>query len=223
MHDELARLYPPLGLEITCGDITLRAFRDTDLPAYSELIASPLFDDELAPYVFAWWDRDPAERHLDSLQFLWRQRANVSPASWSLKFGVFEQDRLIGAQDLDAKDFARLRVVHSGSYLRLDAQGRGIGTLMRQMVLVLAFDHLGAERAESAAIVGNERSMAVSRHCGYHLDGMEVVLNGERRVDLQRVAVTPSTFIRPSAPVQVQGLTGDLRRMLGLDPVRAEA
>ena len=65
--DELARLYPPLGLRVTAGDLTLRMFRDSDLTAYAELISSRLFADEDAPHVFAWWDRDPAVRQLDSL------------------------------------------------------------------------------------------------------------------------------------------------------------
>lgn len=108
-----------------------------------------------------------------------------------------------------------LRVVESGSYLRLDAQGRGIGTLMRQMMLALAFDHLGALRAESSAITSNTMSLAVSRHCGYQLDGTSVMLNGERRVELQRVVVTPATFIRPDVEVRVHGLSAELLQQLG--------
>lgn len=215
--DELARLYPPLGLRVTAGDLTLRMFRDSDLTAYAELISSRLFADEDAPHVFAWWDRDPAVRQLDSLQFLWSGRAGIKPDAWQLQFGVFEGDRLVGSQDVGAKDFGKLRVVSSGSYLRLDAQGRGVGTLMRQMVLVLAFDHLGAVRAESSAILGNEASLAVSRHCGYELDGLQVETNGERRVELQRVAVTPASLVRPTAEVTVEGLTPELRAQLGID------
>lgn len=216
--DELARLYPPLGLRVTAGDLTLRMFRDSDLPEYAELISSRLFADEEAPHVFAWWNRDPAVRQVDGLQHLWSWRAGIKPEAWQLQFGVFEGDRLVGSQDVGAKDFAKLRVVSSGSYLRLDAHGRGLGTLMRQMVLVLAFDHLGAVRAESGAILGNEASLAVSRHCGYELDGLEVATNGDKRVELQRVAVTPDTFVRPADTVTVEGLTRPLREQLGVDP-----
>ena len=113
--DELARLYPPLGLRVTAGDLTLRMFRDSDLTAYAELISSRLFADEDAPHVFAWWDRDPAVRQLDSLQFLWSGRAGIKPDAWQLQFGVFEGDRLVGSQDVGAKDFGKLRVVSSGS------------------------------------------------------------------------------------------------------------
>lgn len=215
--DDLARLYPPLGLRITAGDLTLRLFRDSDLPAYADLISSRLFADEDAPHVFAWWARDPDVRRIDGLQHLWSGRASIKPEAWGLQFGVFEGDRLIGSQDLGARDFAKLKVVSSGSYLRLDAQGRGIGTLMRQMILVLAFDHLGAVRAESTAVVGNEPSLGVSRRCGYVLDGTQVTTNGDARVELQRVVVTPATFVRPDTVVTVDGLTPELREQLGLD------
>ncbi|TRY18049.1 GNAT family N-acetyltransferase [Tessaracoccus rhinocerotis] len=218
MIDELAQLYPPFGLSVRAGDITLRVFRDSDLPAYAELVSSPIFADDDAPHVFAWTQGDPAKRLTDSLQFQWAARSSVGPEDWQLPLGVFEGERLVGSQDLSAKHFAKLGVVGSGSYLRLDAQGRGIGTLMRQMVLVLAFDHLGAVRAESSAVVGNAASLAVSRHCGYALDGFEVSLNGERRVELQRVAVTPETFVRPDVEVTVSGVTPELRTLLGAVP-----
>ena len=215
MDDELADLYAPFGLRVSAGSLSLRLFRDADLPEYSELISSKLFDDETARHVFDWWTKNADERLRTAQQFLWAARAGLGPESWTLTMGVFEGDRLIGSQDVGAKDFAKRRVVDSGSYLRLDAQGRGIGTLMRQMMLVLAFDHLGAVRAESGAIMGNHRSLAVSRHCGYQLDGTEVVLNGEKRVELQRVVVTPETFIRPDVEVRVEGLTAGLLEQLG--------
>ncbi len=221
--DDLARLFPPFGLVVTAGNITLRLIRDSDLPAYADLTASPVFADERANYVFNWLSAEPVDRLLNSQQFLWSARAGIGPTDWKLTLGVFDSGRLIGSQDLSAQDFTRLRVVTSGSYLRLSEQGRGIGTLMRQMILVLAFDHLGATRAESSAIVGNERSLAVSRHCGYELDGTEVKAHGQQRVELQRVAVTPETFVRPDVAVEVAGLTQDLREQLGAPALVAEA
>lgn len=216
MDDDLADLYAPFGLRVTAQDITLRLFRDSDLPAYAELISSRLFADETAPHVFDWWARDPVVRLREGIQWLWRARSGITPKEWTLTLGVFDGDRLIGSQDVSAREFAKLRVVESGSYLRLDAQGRGIGTLMRQMMLVLAFDHLGAVRAESGAILGNDMSLAVSRHCGYQLDGTAITTNGETRVVLQRAVVTPETFIRPDIGVQVSGLTTEFLQQLGV-------
>ena len=215
MDDDLSRLYPPFGLVVTAGDITLRLLRDSDLPAYADLITSPLFEDENVNFVFNWLTEDPAVQLRNSQQFLWSSRAGIGPDGWRLTLGVFESGRLIGSQDLSAQNFNTLRVVRSGSYLQLAAQGRGIGTLMRRMALTLAFDHLGAVRAESAAIFGNDRSFAVSRHCGYALDGTSVTSNGEDRVELQRFVVTPETFIRSDGDVRVEGLTPALMELLG--------
>ena len=79
-----------------------------------------------------------------------------------------------GAQDVSAERFGERRTVTSGSWLTLDAHGNGYGRLMRQAMLVLAFDHLGALRAESAAVVGNAPSYGVSRACGYIDNGTEI-------------------------------------------------
>ena len=70
------------------------------------------------------------------------------------------------------------------------------------------------------AAVDNKASLAVSGHCGYRLDGVQVAMNGERRIELQRVAVTPDTFIRPRAEVRVTGLTFELRRQLAVGDQR---
>lgn len=215
MDDQLAALYAPFGLLVTAGDIALRLIRDSDLPAYAELVSSPLFADESADFVFDWWLQEPEARLRRGLQWLWKSRAGISPEDWKFSMGVFHAGRLVGFQDMSAQNFATLRVVTSGSYLRLEYQGRGVGTLMRQMALVLAFDRLGATRAQSIAACDNERSLFVSRRCGYALDGTAVGMNGKKRLAMQRVVVTPKTFIRPDVEVKVSGLTSALREQLG--------
>lgn len=216
MDDQLVGLYPPFGLLVTAGDIALRLLRDSDLPAYAELVSSPLFADESADFVFDWWLKEPEPRLRNGLRWLWKSRSEIAPEEWKLSLGVFEDGRLIGFQDMSAQKFATLGVITSGSYLHLEDQGRGIGTLMRQMALVLAFDHLGALRAQSMAAHGNARSLSVSRRCGYALDGTSVAANGEKRLEMQRVVVTPTTFIRPDVEVKVAGLTSTLREQLGV-------
>lgn len=212
---QLAELFPPLGLRVTAGDLTLRLLRDEDLPAYAALVAGPVFEDLEADHVFGWYRAPVDERVRGGLQFHWSARATLSPAHWTLCLGVFRDERLIGQQDVSARDFARRRVVTSGSWLTRDLHGRGYGALMRRAMLVLAFDHLGARRAESAATLGNERSYRVSRACGYEADGTEVEVDGDRVVTRQRFALTPEQLVRPAVPVEVTGLTPALRTMLG--------
>lgn len=147
LADPLPDLYPPFGLRITAGPLTLRPLRDEDLPEYAALMHRPIFADMDSDQVFPWCDVDPDERVARSVQFQWQLRSKAGPTDWNLSFGIFHQERLIGMQDLGASHFAVRRVVGSGSWLTLDEQGKGHGTLMRQAVLVLAFDHLGAQPA----------------------------------------------------------------------------
>ncbi len=215
LADPLPDLYPPFGLRITVGPLTLRPLRDEDLPEYAALLHRPIFADMDSDQVFPWYDVDPDERVARSVQFQWQLRSKVGPTDWNLSFGIFHQERLIGMQDLGASHFAVRRVVGSGSWLTLDEQGKGHGTLMRQAVLVLAFDHLGAQRAETSAVVGNGASYGVSRSCGYREDGLLVVEENGRAKTQQRFSLTPEQFRRPDVAVEVEGLTGALRGLLG--------
>lgn len=211
----LAQLHPPFGLKIHAAELTLRPLSEQDLPEYAALLKEPIFAEPEAEYVFPWYRADPQARVREALRFQWRLRADFQPDHWTLAFGIWAGDRLIGCQDLTARSFTIRRTVSSGSWLTASAQGRGFGKLMRQAVLVLAFDHLGARRAESSAALDNARSIAVSRACGYVDNGTAVSELYETPVLEQRFLVTPETFQRPTVTVEVEGLTGDLRSMLG--------
>lgn len=220
--DPLVDIFPPFGLRITAGDLTLRILRDEDLPAYTALLREPIFEDESSDLVFPWYAVDVEERVRSSVLFQWRLRSQLSAEDWTISFGVFVGDRLIGMQDLSGKQFALRRTIGSGSWLTLGEHGKGYGKLMRQAALVAAFDHLGAQRAESEAVVGNVRSYGVSRGVGYMDNGTEVIEeNGQRKV-LQRFVVTPERFRRPKVPVQVTGLTAELRERLGATETGAD-
>ena len=213
----LEELFPPSGLRVTAGPVELRPLRDDDLAAYAALVTDDLYpgEEREADFVFGWWHESQREGALPSLRWIWRQRADFTPAAWRFTLGVFEGGRLIGMQDLGATDFAVLRLVTSGSLLHPDARGRGLGTLMRRAVLTLAFDHLGAVRAESRATLDNARSRRVSAKVGYIEDGTALRAEGDQAITEVRMVVTPDSFIRGPEPVTVAGLTPALRRMLG--------
>jgi len=61
--------------------------------------------------------------------------------------------------------------VETGSWLGRRFQGRGVGTAMRTAVLALAFEGLGARRAETGAFEDNPASLAVTRKLGYRPNG----------------------------------------------------
>ena len=108
-------------------------------------------------------------------RYFWRERAAVVPGTWMLNFAVLEDGVPIGVQDLRAVDFTPLRTVSTGSWLTRSRQGDGLGTEMRVAVLAFAFDHLGAEVAESGALDWNEASLGVSRKLGYRDNGVKRV------------------------------------------------
>jgi RimJ/RimL family protein N-acetyltransferase len=216
---DLSSLFPPFGLVVTSGPLMLRLLRDEDFPEYTELLRKPIFDRADADYVFPWYAVPEEERVKNSVTFQWAQRARSTPEDWVLTFGVWADGTLIGSQDINAKHFAKTRMVGSGSWLTLDAHGKGYGGLMRRTVLALAFDHLGARRAESSAEVSNAASFAVSRSCGYQPNGDAVAMDmdGVVRTE-QRFVVTPETFVRRDVQIEVTGLAPELRVQLGVDP-----
>ena len=165
--------------------------------------------------MFPWYRAEPEVRVREALRFQWRLRSELSADRWTLPLGIWAGGRLIGCQDISAERFAERRTVTSGSWLTLEAHGRGYGTLMRQAMLVFAFDHLGARRAESSAVLGNAASFGVSRACGYIENGTQISSLRGSVEEEQRFLVTPETFRRPTAPVEVEGLTPALREMLG--------
>lgn len=210
----LEDLFPPFALRITADDLTMRLMRDSDLPEYAALLHEPVFDPAFEHACFAWLGEDLAATAKSAVQFQWAQRAAIGGDDYEIPFGVWWKGRLVGSQGLRLKEFASLRTVDSGSWLTRSAHGQGIGTLMRQAILVFAFDHLGAERAESAPEDGNLPSLAVSKRLGYRPNGAAVVMEGGRRRLHHHMVLTPDDFVRPEVELQVEGFTPELRRML---------
>ena len=130
-------------------------------------------------------------------QWYWRCRGNMSPQEWTLLLGIWHDGEFIGCQDVEAKDFATLKTVSTGSWLRQSVHGRGFGKEMRAAVALYAFDWLGAEVAESEAAAWNQQSLGVSRSLGYELNGVTRAAWGGKRQEAQKVRLTPATFNRP--------------------------
>jgi RimJ/RimL family protein N-acetyltransferase len=119
--------------------------------------------------------------------------------------GIWHNSEIIGCQDIEARDFATLRTVTTGSWLKRSVHGRGFGKEMRAAVISYAFDHLEAEVAESEAAAWNEKSLGVSRALGYELNGVTRSAWGGIRQDVQKVRVTPEQFKRPDWALKVEG------------------
>ena len=64
-------------------------------------------------------------------------------------------------------------------------------------------------------MIGNAPSYGGSRACGYVDNGTEISTMPGSNEEQQRFLVTPELFRRPDVPVDVEGLTAQLREMLG--------
>ncbi|HET9851219.1 MAG TPA: GNAT family protein [Candidatus Limnocylindrales bacterium] len=217
----LRDLWPLYDLRITTGDLQLRYPTEAELPAFADIIEAGLHPPGEMPFGMAFTDPPSAERNFSSYQWWMGSRGRWSADEWVLTFGVWEHDRPVGFQDVRAERYPVFRTVHTGSWLGLPYQGRGIGKLMRQAVLALAFDHLGARVAETSAFLDNHASNRVSLGVGYEKNGLgELAPHGVPRATQQFRMTLEGWRSRPRPEVRVDGLEASLH-LFGLEPPAA--
>jgi len=202
---ELSRYWPPFGLTLTTPRLVLRPIRDEEIPAAAQAALSGIHEPGRSPFSRPWAEAPAEELGANMAQWYWRCRGNMSPQEWTLLLGIWHDGEFIGCQDVEAKDFATLKTVSTGSWLRQSVHGRGLGKEMRAAVALYAFDWLGAEVAESEAAAWNQQSLGVSRSLGYELNGVTRAAWGGKRQEAQKVRLTPATFKRPDWNLQVAG------------------
>ncbi|MHA7262693.1 GNAT family N-acetyltransferase [Arthrobacter sp. TMN-37] len=202
----LAGLWPLFGLSITTPRLTLTPVRDEHLPGLVEAILAGIHDPSVMPFDVPWTDAPRDTLIRESLKYHWGLRAALGPDDWTVSFAVQHGDRIIGVQDLSARSFPLLRRVSTGSWLTLDAQGRGLGKEMRAAVLSFAFDHLGAHAAVSDAAVWNAASLGVSAALGYRPNGTTVIEARPGEVcEHQLLLLAREDFRRPEWTAGVEG------------------
>ncbi|MCU1447641.1 GNAT family N-acetyltransferase [Cryobacterium sp.] len=216
MIQPLEKLWPPFGLTIEYGPVTLSPVRDADLPELVALAQSGIHPPDQMPFFVPWTVGTPDEVRLRFLQFHWAQRAAMTPASWSLETVVRVDGVAVGCQGVSARDYPVTRTGETGSWLGAEHQGRGIGTLMRQAICAFMFDHLGAAEITSGAFLDNSASLAVSRKVGYRENGVtRMTRRGENLALNQRLVLTPEDLNRADHELRVEGVR-PLRAFLGL-------
>jgi len=164
--------WPLFDLRLRVGNLELHLPTEDDLVALIAVAKAGIHPPEEMPFAFPWTDEPSPAFDRSFFQFHVGLRASWRPDSWSLPLGVWADGQPVGVQELAADRFAVMRTVNTGSWLGQAFQGRGIGKLMRQAVLALAFDHLDAEVAESSGFFDNPASMGVSRSIGYRENGI---------------------------------------------------
>lgn len=224
MNQDLVSVWPLFGLRLATPRLELRLVRDEDLPGIVDAVLAGIHDPARMPFSVPWTD---APRHTlvrETLRHTWRMRANIRPESWDLGFVVCRNSVPIGMQDLNARDFSVTRTVGTGSWLSQPHQGQGYGKEMRSAVLAFAFDHLGAEVAESDAAVWNESSLGVSRSLGYVANGVRrVVARPGEVMEQQQVRLEAKRFLRPGWQLSVEGAEAAREELLAAPGTAASA
>lgn len=190
------RSYPLLDVRISTPRLELRAATDELLDELADTVRvgkthadPPPYDDPMSFY-----EKDPDLRVAKWLRAIWRRRGTVDPDAWRLHFVVMLDGLPVGEQTLSGVDFATLGTVTTFSWLSTDVRGRGVGREMREAVLHLAFEGLGAREAGSDAFVDNAGSNAVSRALGYEPNGFEWATRQGEPAQLNRWRLTRESW-----------------------------
>ena len=202
-------LWPLFDLRVRTGDLELRLPADDDLVELAQIAKAGIHPPDETPFAVPWTDVPSPQFERSFLQFHWSSRAAWKPSDWTLDLAVSRAGRLVGMQGIAAKDFAVLRTVNTGSWLGQAFQRQGIGRQMREAILALGFDHLGAEVAESGAFLDNVASSRVSEALGYEPNGFARLAPRGTVRELRRYRLTVEGWrSRPRAHVEVDGLEG---------------
>ncbi len=163
--NDVSALY---DLRVRTPRLELRLGSHDELVALAQLAEQGVHPPEEMPFAIAWTDGIGKPDFVETT-VAWHEQhlTDWSPQNWTLNLLVWEHGELVGTQGMLAEDFGERRTVHTGSWLGRRHQRRGVGTEMRAAVLELAFRGLGATRAESSWLEGNEASRRVSEKLGY--------------------------------------------------------
>ena len=164
-------LWPLFDLRIRSEHLVLRLPTDDELVDLAALARSGIHGEDEMPFGITWTTRPSPEFEIGFCQHHWLMRATWTPEKWWLNLAVQRDGEFVGAQTIAAEGFAVHHAVDTGSWVARRFQRQGIGKEMRGAVLAFAFDHLGADVAESEAFLDNAASNAVSQSLGYEPNG----------------------------------------------------
>lgn len=182
-----ASSYPPLNVQVHTPRLSLLGATDELLERLLPIVRAGVvteppwpFDDPFSLY------QDGPEREWAWLRAVWKGRGRLSEDYWRLYFAVVVDGEPVGVQDLIGKDFSTHGTVTTFSWLGPGARGRGLGREMRQAVLHLAFEGIGAQLACSDAFVDNQTSNRVSEALGYEHNGIDWATRRGEPAELHR-------------------------------------
>ncbi|MDP9482299.1 MAG: GNAT family N-acetyltransferase [Chloroflexota bacterium] len=210
-------LWPLYDLRLRTERLELRLPDEDELAELCRVARAGIHPAGEMPFGIPWSVKPSPQFEREFLQFHLGLRASWTSQAWNLELAVFLEGQPIGSQGLEATGFPTLRAVGTGSWLGMPFQRRGIGSEMREAILALAFDGLGAEIATSEAFLDNPASAGVSRRLGYAGNGFgRLAPQGEAR-DTERFRMTRAAWsARPRRVVGIDGLEAS-RELFGLE------
>ncbi|MGP3974234.1 GNAT family N-acetyltransferase [Streptomyces sp. 8N114] len=211
--------YPPLNVQVHTPRLSLLGATDELLERLVPTVRKGVvteppwpFDDPMSLY------EDSPQREWGWLQGVWRGRGRVSASFWRLYFVVVIDGEPVGIQDLIGTDFAAFGTVTTFSWLSPDVRGDGLGKEMRQAVLHLAFDGLGAREASSDAFFDNHASNRVSEALGYVPNGVTWDTRRGEPAEIKQWRLTREQWIKRRRDDIELVAVGDCLPVLGIDP-----
>ena len=209
-------LWPLFDLRIRSEHLVLRLPTDDELIGLAALARSGIHGEDEMPFSVPWTTQPSPVFEIGFVQHHWGMRANWTPEKWWLNLAVERDGEFVAAQTIAAEGFAVHRVVDTGSWVAQRFQRQGIGKEMRGAVLAFAFDHLGAEVAESEAFLDNAASNAVSRGLGYDENGRGSQAPEGIARETQKFRMSAERWrSRERPPVVIEGLDA-CREMFGI-------
>jgi RimJ/RimL family protein N-acetyltransferase len=160
-------VWPLFDLRVVTPRLELRYIDDELACALALLAQQGIHAPDFMPFLIEWTDVAPEELTVQTMQFYWRCRADLTPQSWSINFAVIVDGAVVGSTGLGAKSFPVLREFETGSWLGRAHQGKGYGKEFRRACLHLGFAGLGAAMATTGAYLDNGPSLGVTRSLGY--------------------------------------------------------
>ncbi|MCW2835063.1 MAG: family acetyltransferase [Nocardioides sp.] len=213
---DVADLLPALGLRVSGGDLELRGVTDDLVAELADLAARGVHHPDRMPFTYPWTDAAPEDFGRSFAQYHWRTRAEFSPSSWALNLAVLHRGRVVGVQGVTTSDFLVTRTGETGSWLGLAHQGKGLGTVMRQVMCAFLFDHLDFTEITSGAFSDNPASLTVSAKVGHVANGTRRLERRGEQAEMTQLVLTPAAFRRGPQALEVEGVDA-FRRLIGLD------
>lgn len=179
-HRVIADVIPLFRLRIRTPRLELRLPHPDELPALGAAAAIGAHGPDERPFLAPpggetpWTLLPPEERARSVVQWQLAALGQWRPEDWRLELAVFAAGEPIGVQSVHGEHFRITEQVMTGSWLRLDRRGGGLGTEMREAVLAFVFEHLGARWARTTAFEDNYASRRITEKLGYVPDGFEI-------------------------------------------------